>query len=395
MNSKAKLSAIIMAFLISVGVLIIGVWSASQATVGIGGTVSFVANDVYAKVTGEITGSGEEDYSLDELIYSADSEPEGDVWEAQSLSFRNKSTDIKITITIENLSDERLLYVTLNGSTATENNLTKTIKLFDFFTYIPGNVEILEYNGDAKVVTFVITLSIEDKNHSINNAGFDFTIELNNDNPNTAIKLDTRNRGNGVSYALDEESKEASVIGTTPMGWYDDNVRIPSQVEKDGIIYTVTSIEEQAFLFNNGILSIVIPDTVKSIGEEAFMECNYLTTVIIGDGVESIGNSAFINCINLTSLTLGKNVKYIGDRAFYENKLESITIPENVESIDTYAFFQQSNRGTLKSVVFKNTEGWYTTTEKNAESGESIDVTDPIKNAENFTNYMDYYWYHK
>ena len=135
------------------------------------------------------------------------------------------------------------------------------------------------------------------------------------------------------------------------------------------------------------LTGITIPNSVTSIGDYAFYNCRSLTSITIGNSVTSIGSYAFYNCYrlvevyNLSSLNITKgssdngavglyaldiytdknasskltkendfvihtegNVKtlvgYFGDRT-------SITIPNSVTSIGSYAFYKCSSLTSL------------------------------------------------
>ena len=103
-----------------------------------------------------------------------------------------------------------------------------------------------------------------------------------------------------------------------------------------------------------GLTSVIIPDSVTSIGAMAFYK-NSLKSVAIPDDVTSIEDMAF-NENSLTSLDIPGGVTKIGRSAFGDNSLTSVTIPSSVVSIEDYAF--ASNR--LTSVTIRNgvTEIW-------------------------------------
>ena len=136
---------------------------------------------------------------------------------------------------------------------------------------------------------------------------------------------------------------------------------------------TVTSICAFAFCQCTSLTSITIPDCVTSIGERVFYGCTKLTSievssnnanyksvdgilydkdvttliscpggktsVTIPDSVTSIGSYAFSSCTSLISVTIPDGVTSIGDSAFYFcTNLTSITIPDGVTSIGTYTF---------------------------------------------------------
>ena len=112
----------------------------------------------------------------------------------------------------------------------------------------------------------------------------------------------------------------------------------------------VTGIADSAFLANENILVVTIPDSVTSIGYQAFYTCVSLTSIDIPDSVTTIGDWAFHSCSSLTSVTIGNSVTTIGHQAFqYCVSLTSIDIPASVTSIGRYAFYECIS---LTSVTF-------------------------------------------
>ncbi len=113
------------------------------------------------------------------------------------------------------------------------------------------------------------------------------------------------------------------------------DIDIPATISNNGTTYNVTGIAPVAFL-NNGITSIIIPDSVTSIGAGAFQN-NMLTSAIIPSNVTSLGINAFSNN-QLTSISIVGNITSIGNYTFHGNQLSSITIPDSVTSIGSFAF---------------------------------------------------------
>ena len=67
--------------------------------------------------------------------------------------------------------------------------------------------------------------------------------------------------------------------------------------------------------------------------------CYSLTSISIPDNVTSIGSNAFYNCYSLTSITVPDSVSSIGSNAFQNcSSLASITIPDGVTSIGSNMF---------------------------------------------------------
>lgn len=178
------------------------------------------------------------------------------------------------------------------------------------------------------------------------------------------------------SHLFTVEDKEYSRINSGGMGsgwalYTDENMELKELIVPDDI----DSIRAYAFSGCRSFTSVSMKDRVKSIGNYAFYRCLPLTNAIIGDGVTSIGDYAFSistyenvteyrsyvsgsyerykdNPIyGLRSVSFGKNVKNIGKWAFAYNKLTSLKFPENLETIDEFAFRQS---GQYLSLVIPN-----------------------------------------
>ncbi len=115
-----------------------------------------------------------------------------------------------------------------------------------------------------------------------------------------------------------------------------------------GIIQTENGVEYVdnwaiRYDFSSRIPDIILKSNTKGIANYAFYN-NYgnysLKSITIPDSVTSIGSYAFSGCSELTSVTIPDSVTSIGDYAFaYCNGLTSITIPDSVTSIGDYAFY--------------------------------------------------------
>lgn len=143
---------------------------------------------------------------------------------------------------------------------------------------------------------------------------------------------------NGIAYILNPEKKEAEVAYMFNNN-YVGNIEIPESVEYNDVIYSVTSIGDNAFASSTELKSVFIPNTVTSIGDCAFLGCSSLFSVTLPDGLESIGNNAFSRCSSLASVFFPYRITYIGEGAFNEcSKLNNITIPDGVTSIERSTF---------------------------------------------------------
>ena len=77
----------------------------------------------------------------------------------------------------------------------------------------------------------------------------------------------------------------------------------------------VVSIGEAAFLGNETLKKVVVPEGVTAIKTGAFQSCRALTDVVLPEGLETIGDSAFESSA-LTNINIPDTVKNIGKHAF-------------------------------------------------------------------------------
>mgnify|MGYP001140913909 CR=1 FL=1 len=119
----------------------------------------------------------------------------------------------------------------------------------------------------------------------------------------------------------------------------------------------VTKISSYAFCNCSGLTSVTIPNSVTSIGDSAFSGCTGLTNIMIPNSVTSIEGSAFSGCAGLTNIMIPNSVTSIGGSAFSGcTGLTSITIPESVTSLYGSTFDGCTN---LKKIeVSQNNENY-------------------------------------
>lgn len=185
MKLGIKLTYALISFVLALGLLVVGVFASSMTKVNIHGTVSFVANDVYAKVTGTITGTfSSDDVNLSELNFSSTKMPTDDelaTWENKSLNFLKKDSVIKIEIVVQNLSNERSIYCSLKGDAGLKDNVNKVLKNSGNNYQSESIIEI----KPTLSTTFAVEMNVYDTNYSIRNIAYDYVLTLNNDPTST------------------------------------------------------------------------------------------------------------------------------------------------------------------------------------------------------------------
>ena len=179
----------------------------------------------------------------------------------------------------------------------------------------------------------------------------------------------------GIYYKINGNEATVTFRGYNCSSFYNEYsgpVVIPAAVTYNGTTYPVTSIDALAFIYCEGLTSIVIPNSVTEIGQEAFAYCPGLTSIVVKSGnprydsrnncnaiietsdneliagckntiipnsVTKVGNFAFKGCESLTSIVIPNSVTEIGDRAFYScDGLTSVNIGNSVTEIGDWAF---------------------------------------------------------
>ncbi len=106
----------------------------------------------------------------------------------------------------------------------------------------------------------------------------------------------------------------------------------------------VTQID-RSYTGNKNLKSVFVPSEVESMMNYAsskgvFTNCTALTTVTFEEGskITSIMGYAFSGCTALESVILPDNLESIGIYAFLKSGIESIVLPNSVTNIGNYAF---------------------------------------------------------
>ena len=125
--------------------------------------------------------------------------------------------------------------------------------------------------------------------------------------------------------------------------WRDHTDKFNRVVIEEGI----TGIGSYNFYYLNNLKSVKLPSSLKTIGSYAFGNSRYLTDIEIPYGVESIGKWAFFET-GITTITLPDTVTYLGSYAFDSCfVLESVSLSDSLTTINRDMF--QSNYA-LKNV---------------------------------------------
>jgi hypothetical protein len=163
-----------------------------------------------------------------------------------------------------------------------------------------------------------------------------------------ALVMVARGIGGNVSAAEDERFR---YYGTTLTRYLGDEtfVSIPD---------TYTSIGEEAFADNETVTSVEIPSSVTSIAYNAFKNCTALTSIVIPDSVEKVGPGAFEGCTALESVSIGKGVRSWGSGVFANcDSLASVSIDDDNDYLTYYNGAIYNGNMTMLYQVLPNREG--------------------------------------
>lgn len=98
----------------------------------------------------------------------------------------------------------------------------------------------------------------------------------------------------------------------------------------------VTAIGDSAFFKNKTLETVTLPEGLKEVGTEAFTGCTKLREVSFPSTLQTVGSHAFHGDNQLKHVTLPQSLTTLGANCFLS--LETVTLPDNVTTVDTYPF---------------------------------------------------------
>jgi len=126
-----------------------------------------------------------------------------------------------------------------------------------------------------------------------------------------------------------------------------NNITIHEYVGTDAVVNVpssllnqkVASINEYAFMYNDVITSMTIPNTITILNRGIFYGCPNLKTVQLPKNCTQIGQYMFYECSSLESVTLPSMLKEVPRYCFAHcDSLEAVTLPSTAKVIGDYAF---------------------------------------------------------
>lgn len=120
--------------------------------------------------------------------------------------------------------------------------------------------------------------------------------------------------------------------------WCDEDIKSKLVVDNGAITCTDKAIR------NIEIPEILDGWRITAIGDEAFKDNAFLESIFLPESIESIRTDAFYGCESLKEINLPSSIENIGMAAFANCKsLSSITLPDNLKMIGSGAFIDCSS----------------------------------------------------
>ena len=114
----------------------------------------------------------------------------------------------------------------------------------------------------------------------------------------------------------------------------------------------VVSVNDEAFMSNATVRTVVIAAKLTSIGEYAFLNCTSLAKITLPDTLKQMGEGVFAGTVSLADINLDETaVTEIPAYAFYGSGITEIVLPDCCTSIGDGAFLDCAD---LRSIVLSN-----------------------------------------
>lgn len=314
MKKSLKLSLSVCMIVVSLALLIFGVYAASQVTYSITGSIFYEATGVFATVNTNL-------YVSTQSVHSAESEIN-----SNSALFETGNTQV---------SNTQKLFKSDNLSTFGQNNDATVVGQFENLAINYGPYSIANQGTESEEVTsYVYYIVMTVKNYGNQEIAFRLNVTLQETTANTYIFKSNNSNIDGkstqeytekifvVAFGIKDVAQDCSSDFTISVTINEDLI-VPELYTFSGS--TLTGTTEY---FTGG--DITIPSeyngtTITSIGANAFSGQTNLTSVVIPSSITSIENYAFAGCTNLKSVDIKGSVA-MGNSIFADNALDSVEI---------------------------------------------------------------------
>lgn len=135
------------------------------------------------------------------------------------------------------------------------------------------------------------------------------------------------------------------------LGLYtEDKKKLVSYFGKEALVTIPDGVEiigSNAFVENEDLKEIKLPESLSSIEDAAFKYCLKLRQISLPKNVRTIGEQCFYGCESLEELEIRGEVEVISKEAFKGCKFKELLLPESIIEIDDNAFNSNKNLDTI------------------------------------------------
>ena len=121
-------------------------------------------------------------------------------------------------------------------------------------------------------------------------------------------------------------------------------VRECDSLEEIRISGGITEIPEYFAANCDSLKTVELGENIIGIGQYAFERCTALKNIQLGSKLESIGQYVFLGCTSLQTISLPNSLKHLSGGVFYNCPIETIEIPNKLESVDELQSFIKCDR---------------------------------------------------
>ena len=396
MSKRVRITAIVATLCVCLSLFVVGVLSATTATLNVTSTLRFEADGVYvmvdaslkqgASVTdadvieGEGEPTGQATYtaysykkatdsnapdgsaSSDTFLQADGTTPAGD-WTIGDIYFTSQNivvvyefmvynySPFEVMATVEGVSEalasytDKLSVTTYTGTTSADATATGTTYTFN----IPARTSETE-PGQA---CYKIAVTLNNFMSELATGAININVRFEKA-PEPVYDYFTYMQNYLIGFSgkyLNLETKPEILVmpstdgkgnNITAIGYPSTTSSSFSGLESSKVIIQegITSIGQYAFSGCTTLTSVSLPSTLTIIGTRSFSGCAGLGELVIPEGVTIIGQYAFSGCSGLTSVSLPSTLTSVAGSAFYScSGLTELVISEGVTSISSMAFY--------------------------------------------------------
>lgn len=142
-----------------------------------------------------------------------------------------------------------------------------------------------------------------------------------------------------VWYRVTDTNSSSVSVCFNALEDYSGYITIPEVVEYDGLNYTVTGVDQDAFAGAPILQGVYLPHTIATLPPSSFSGCRALLEVELPKGLKEIADNTFENCIRLNKINMPNSLVSIGNGSFQGcGQLTDVELSASVNSIGENAF---------------------------------------------------------